>query len=207
MTGHRRAADWQGVGQLLHGAVAGREQLDDRAAVRVAERVERVAGERIEADCRNGSRNVTVARMRSYESEATIQAEPDAIWSVLTDAAGYADWDSGVERVEGTIAPGETITVYPEANEGRAFRVNVTEFRPGSHMTWSGGMPLGLFRGVRTFDLSPGADRATRFRMREEYTGPLLPLIWRSMPDLGPSFEQFARGLKARAERSAAQSA
>jgi hypothetical protein len=29
----------------------------------------------------------------------------------------------------------------------------------------------------------------------------MLPLIWRSMPDLGPSFEQFARGLKARAEQ------
>jgi hypothetical protein len=36
--------------------------------------------------------------------------------------------------------------------------------------------------------------------MREEYTGPLLALIWRSMPDLRPSFEQFAVGLKARAE-------
>jgi hypothetical protein len=38
--------------------------------------------------------------------------------------------------------------------------------------------------------------------MREEYTGPTLPLIWRSMPDLQPSFEQFASGLKARAERA-----
>ncbi len=37
--------------------------------------------------------------------------------------------------------------------------------------------------------------------MREEYTGPLLPLTWRSMPDLGPSFTQFAEGLKAPAER------
>jgi len=172
--------------------------------MRVAERVERVAGERVEADCRNGSRNVTVTRMRSYASEATIQANPEAIWAVLTDAAGYADWDSGVERVEGTIAPGETIKVHSEANPGRAFPVKVTEFRPGAHMTWTGGMPFGLLRGVRTFDLSPGADGATRFRMREEYTGPLLPLIWRTMPDLGPSFEQFARGLKARAERSAA---
>jgi hypothetical protein len=36
--------------------------------------------------------------------------------------------------------------------------------------------------------------------MREEYTGPLLPLIWRSMPDLRPSFERFARGLKQRVE-------
>jgi hypothetical protein len=47
----------------------------------------------------------------------------------------------------------------------------------------------------------PGTDGTTRFTMREEYTGPLLPLIWRSMPDLGPSFRQFASGLTKRAER------
>jgi len=67
-------------------------------------------------------------------------------------------------------------------------------------MTWAGGMPLGLFNGVRTFTLTRDESGPTRFHMREEYTGPLLALIWRSMPDLGPSFEQFAAGLKARAE-------
>jgi hypothetical protein len=77
----------------------------------------------------------------------------------------------------------------------------VTEFRPGERMTWEGGMPLGLFRGVRTFTLSPQGD-ATRFTVREEYTGPLLPMIWRSMPDLGPSFDKFATGLKRRAEQA-----
>lgn len=41
----------------------------------------------------------------------------------------------------------------------------------------------------------------TRFKMREEYTGPVLPTIWRSIPDLGPSFTQFANGLKQQAER------
>jgi uncharacterized protein YndB with AHSA1/START domain len=40
------------------------------------------------------------------------------------------------------------------------------------------------------------------FRVREEYTGPLLGLIWRSMPDLGPSFDRFAQGLKRRAEEA-----
>ncbi len=69
-------------------------------------------------------------------------------------------------------------------------------------MTWAGGMPLGLFKGVRTFALTP-EDGTTRFTMREEYSGPMLPLIWRSMPDLQPSFDQFAAGLKARAERGA----
>ncbi|MEA2179464.1 MAG: hypothetical protein QOG77_2761 [Solirubrobacteraceae bacterium] len=137
--------------------------------------------------------------MRHYESTALISARPDAIWAVLTDARAYADWDSGVVRVEGTIAPREKIKVVSEANAKRAFPVQVTEFVPGERMVWSGGMPLGLFKGVRTFRLAP-EDGATRFTMREEYTGPMLPLIWRSMPDLGPSFEQFARGLKSRAE-------
>jgi hypothetical protein len=66
-------------------------------------------------------------------------------------------------------------------------------------MTWRGAMSLGLFRGVRTFRLEP-RDGGTAFTMSEEYTGPPLPLIWRSMPDLGPSFAQFATGLKKRAE-------
>ena len=39
--------------------------------------------------------------------------------------------------------------------------------------------------------------------MREEYTGPLLGMIWKSIPDLGPSFEEFASGLKAAAEKPA----
>ena len=61
-------------------------------------------------------------------------------------------------------------------------------------------MPLGLFRGVRTFEVSPDGTGGTALRVREEYTGPLLMLVGRSMPDLGPSFDRFATGLKRRAE-------
>jgi hypothetical protein len=67
-------------------------------------------------------------------------------------------------------------------------------------MVWSGGMPLGLFKGVRTYTLSPQGIGVTKFNIREEYTGPMLPMIWRSIPNLGPSFTQFANGVKQRAE-------
>ena len=139
--------------------------------------------------------------MKAYDATVEIKASPDTIWAILTDGPGYQAWDSGVERVDGRIAPGEKITVRSAANPGRAFPVKVTGFDPGRRMTWSGGMPLGLFKGVRTLTLAPGSDGTTRFTMREEYTGPLLPMIWRSMPDLGPSFRQFAAGLKQHAER------
>ena len=87
--------------------------------------------------------------MKSYDATSSIEADPDAIWAILTDAPGYSDWDSGVVRVEGKIAAGEKIKVVSEANPKRAFPVKVTELTPGRRMTWSG-MPLGLFKGVRT---------------------------------------------------------
>ena len=139
--------------------------------------------------------------MKHYDASATIDARPEQVWAILIDAPAYAQWDSGVQKVEGRIAPGEKIKVVSEANPGRAFPVMVAQFEAGRRMVWSGGMPLGLFKGVRTFTLTPDGS-ATRFDMREEYTGPILPVIWKSMPDLGPSFERFARGLKAKAEQA-----
>jgi hypothetical protein len=140
--------------------------------------------------------------MKSYDAQATINATPERIWKLLTDAPGYPSWNPTVERIEGRIAPGETITVVVKVNPGRTFPVKVTQFQPGKRMVWSGGMPLGLFRGERTYTLEPAGDGATRFTMREEYTGPLLPMIWKSIPDLGPAFQEFATGLKAGAEKA-----
>lgn len=139
--------------------------------------------------------------MRYYESSARIQAAPEKVWALLTDASGYPQWNPAVDRVEGEIAPGRKIKLFVPISPGRAFPVTVTAFEPPRRMVWTGGMPLGLFRGVRTFTLTPAAaDGATEFRMREEYTGPMLPLIWRSMPDFSEAFAQFAEGLKQGAE-------
>jgi hypothetical protein len=136
----------------------------------------------------------------TFEASSVIQADPAAIWAVLTDGSAWPTWDSAVARFEGTIAPGHKVTVYPEINPGRGFPVRVVEFVPAERMTWRGGMPLGLFTGTRKYVLTPQPDGSVRFGMREEYTGPLAGLIGRSIPDLGPSFIQFANGLKHRVE-------
>ena len=61
-------------------------------------------------------------------------------------------------------------------------------------------MPLGLFKGQRTFALTPGENDEVEFSMREEYTGLLAPLIGRSIPDLQPAFDEFGSDLKCAAE-------
>jgi hypothetical protein len=141
--------------------------------------------------------------MKSFSAKTNIKASPETIWRILTDAPNYPAWDPGVDRIEGTIAPGEKITAYTKFSPNRAFPAKVTEFVPGQKMTWTGGMPLGLFKGVRTFTLTPKGDGSVDFFLREEFSGPLLPLIGRSIPDLTKNFEAFAAGLKAQAEGAA----
>jgi hypothetical protein len=140
--------------------------------------------------------------MKSYSATTKIQASPDTIWGILTDAPHYPAWEPGVDHIEGTIAPGQKVTAYIKANPKQAFPARVTEFVPGRRMTWTGGMPLGLFKGVRTFTLNPQGDGAIEFTIREEFSGPLLPLFAGSLPDMTKPFQDFVAGLKTRAERS-----
>lgn len=139
--------------------------------------------------------------MKYFEASSSIAAKPEKVWRVLTDGEAYPKWDSGIERFEGKIAPGATVKIFVKVNPGRAFPLKVTELTSNRRMVFVGGMPLGLFRGVRSYTLEPDAAGGTNFHMREEYTGPLLGMIWKSIPDLGPSFKQFADGLKSEAEK------
>jgi hypothetical protein len=139
--------------------------------------------------------------MKRFEVRRTIAAPPDRVWAHLTDAPGLVAGGLGIERLDGTIAPGAALKVWSAANPGRAFALRVTEFAPPRCMVWSGGMPLGLFTGVRQFTLTPTA-AGTEFHMREEFSGLLSPLIAGSIPDLQPSFEQFADGLRRLCEES-----
>ena len=136
--------------------------------------------------------------MLVYEAAATIKAPPERVWSILTDGPGLSGWDSGILRIEGAVAAGGSFRLWSEVSPKRPFALTVAAFEPPRKMVWKSGMPLGLFSGERTFTLVPTAE-GTAFTMREEFRGIMLPLIRRSMPDLQPSYDRFARGLKARA--------
>ncbi|MBM3620115.1 MAG: SRPBCC domain-containing protein [Alphaproteobacteria bacterium] len=137
--------------------------------------------------------------MTSFSVEQHIGAAPDRIWAILTDAPRLVGGGLGITRIEGAIRPGARLKLLSEASPKRAFSLRVAVFEPPTRMTWEGGMPFGLFKGVRSFALEPVAG-GTRFLMREEFTGALAPMITKSIPDLTPSFKKFALGLKTLAE-------
>ena len=138
--------------------------------------------------------------MKSFQCETEIGASAQDVWTALTNAPRYTSWNSTVERVEGSIADGSRVTVYAKISPGRAFPLTVGAWDAPRRMTWSGGMPLGLFKGVREFLIESAGSGKVRFRMRETYSGLLASLITKSIPDLQPAFVQFAADLKAHVE-------
>ena len=138
--------------------------------------------------------------MKSFQVSRQIPATAEQVWNVLTDAAQLASGPLGVTRIEGQIALGQRLKLWTEATGSRAFALKVTAMNAPHDMVWEGGMPLGLFRGLRRFTLKPTAG-GVLFEMTEAFSGPLSPLVSRAIPDLTPSFERFADGLSALAQK------
>lgn len=139
--------------------------------------------------------------MKSFSATTTIARPPDAIWSVLTDTAGYAEWATGIHRLEGQIKEGGRLKLFTASKPRQAMTLQVSGVAAPKTLTFSGGLPFGLFRGDRTFTLVPQADGTTQFTVCEVFSGPLEPWLGRMIPDLTPSFESYAAGLKEKCER------
>lgn len=140
--------------------------------------------------------------MKQISVTRIIHASPTRIWSILTNPQALLRGETGITRLTGDIAPGQKISLTNSVAPNRALRITITRVTPVTQMIWESSMPLNLFWGRRVFDLTPQGT-ATQFTMTETYTGLLLPLIWRGMPDLAPSFETFANGLTTLAEETA----
>jgi hypothetical protein len=142
-----------------------------------------------------------IVGMKAFATETRIDATPSRVWSMLLDVSRWPTFDPAIERVDGTPALGTRMTVH--TTRSRAFPMTVSTLLPEQRMVLVGGMPLGLFKGQRTYTLDPTADGSVRFSMREEFSGLLAPLIERSIPDMQPSFDAFAANLKAASESAA----
>jgi uncharacterized protein YndB with AHSA1/START domain len=144
--------------------------------------------------------------MKEYETGCLIHAAPEAVWRVLTDAAGYEAWNPEIVGVAGKMAMDERIKarVKVKGRGGkrvvRSVPMRVTAFDPPRRMEWVGGLPFGLFVGRRTFTVT-ARDGGGEFAMHLAMSGPLSGPIEKSVGDRQPEIDSFARGLKDRVER------
>lgn len=139
--------------------------------------------------------------MKLFEATTNIEATPETVWQILSDPAGYPDWDPSMDHIDGKLALGETVKFHTKLSD-RAFPVKVTAFEPGRRMVLTGGMPLGLFKSERTHLLTSSGDKQTTFHTKETFSGLLLPIFGKNLPDLTENFVGFAAALKEQAEKA-----
>jgi hypothetical protein len=152
------------------------------------------------ASAANGTAITTKSTFRRTTSVAIrVNAKPDILWAMLTNADDFPRWNSTVTSIEGPIAQGNTIKVKVKIDAKRVFKLKVNVFEHKSRMTWEQGMAP-FFKGVRTYTLTPNSDVSTTFAMEETMGGLMFPMAAGSIPDFKAPFEQYAADVKKEAE-------
>lgn len=130
---------------------------------------------------------------RETEVSIDINATPERIWALLTNAGEYPKWSSTVISIEGEIAPGKKIKLKSQLDPKRTFKLAVKEFQPPTRLVWGDAM------GKRVYEVTKRGAGVT-FSMREKIGGPLFPLFAKMIPSFDESFDRFAQDLKKKAE-------
>ncbi len=142
--------------------------------------------------------------MHEFVTAAAIRAPADYVWRILTDAAHYSAWNPEIVGVSGEFAQNAIIRAKVKIGSGaiRDVPLRVTVFDPPKRMEWLGGMPLGLFTGLRIFSVA-AVDGGADFRMIVQMSGLLSGAMVKAVGDRQAEIDGFSAGLKVYAENHA----
>ena len=134
-------------------------------------------------------------------TEIEIAAEPEAVWSVLTDFNKYPEWNPFIKKIEGEAVVGEQLdaTFHPLHMENpQNLKLIIQVANENEELRWLGRILIpGLLEGEQYFLLTE-TESGTRFTHGENFTGLLLLFI--DVSENAPSFEAVNRELKVRTE-------
>lgn len=135
-----------------------------------------------------------------YSIAVRVDAPANVVWEVLTDGPAFPSWNSTIVSLTGAIVRDGELELVSKVAPDRTFKLDVTTFDPPRHMVWEDGNAM--FMGVRHFTVLETAE-GTVVAMSETYSGGMLRMIEKSLPDFTNNFQTFARDLKVEAERRA----
>ncbi len=126
-----------------------------------------------------------------------INASPEVIWDILTNASEFTRWNSTVTMLEGEIKTGKKIKLKSVLDDKRIFKIKIKEMIPHHRMTWGDG------KGLRVFELTALEKGKAKFTMTETIGGFTFPMWSKYLPPFEDNFNQYALDLKNEAEKTA----
>jgi len=146
--------------------------------------------------------------MRTLRSEIEIRASAEQVWQTLMDFGAHAEWNPFIPEISGTPISGHRLEVLikPPGTRGMRFRPTVLVAKPPREFRWLGRIGISmLFDGEHTFQILPLTDNKVLFSQEENFTGLLVPLLWRSLEtNTRAGFQLMNKALKQRVEKLAA---
>ncbi|MFY0598769.1 MAG: SRPBCC domain-containing protein [Cyclobacteriaceae bacterium] len=138
----------------------------------------------------------TIKKTFSRETAVSIgiNASPEVIWALLTNASDFSRWNSTIVYIKGEIKVKEKIQLKSVLDDKRVFKIGIKEMVPTTRMVWGDGA------GTRVFTLDQKSDGQVVFSMREKMGGLMFPMYASKIPPFDENFEQFAADLKKEAE-------
>ena len=123
--------------------------------------------------------------MKNIETEITISASPEKVWSVLTDFEKHPDWNPFIKSIEGEKLAGKKITVsiQPPDSKGMTFKPLILNFEPNKELRWK------------------GSDTQTKFIQGEEFSGVLVWMMGNALNKTQEGFKLMNEALKKECEK------
>lgn len=141
--------------------------------------------------------------MKSLTSEITINAGPDAVWSVLTDFDSYPEWNPFIVSIAGAKNVGGrlVVNIRPPGSRSMTFKPVVIAFEPEKEFRWKGKLLIkGLFDGEHRFKLKDNHDGTTQFQQGEDFSGLLVGMTGKTLDQTHQGFVLMNEALKKRCE-------
>lgn len=145
--------------------------------------------------------------MKSLYTDIEIDAPANVVWRILTDFDSYPDWNPFIRSFDGIPEPGRefSVTIQPTDKKPMTFKPVCLSLLPEEEFRWLGHLIIsGLFDGEHIFELKQLDQNKTLFIQRENFSGILVPLLWRQLnASTHSGFKQMNQQLKKRAESAA----
>ncbi len=145
--------------------------------------------------------------MKTIDTNIVIDAPGHIVWSHLIDFDHYPEWNSFIVSIEGAVNEGSIlkVTIQPPGGKEMKFSPTCTKLITGKHLQWKGKVLMnGLFDGEHFFILQPINDEQTLLIQKENFSGILVALLWKSMHQkTRAGFELMNQQLKERSESAA----
>jgi hypothetical protein len=148
----------------------------------------------------------SVEGRKELYSEIEIDSPPERVWTILSDFAGFPNWNPFMRIAGGELKKDSKLTVHlqPSGARGMTFKPTVLKVERERELRWIGHFVVpGLFDGEHVLELhSVEGGRRTRFVQRELFSGILLLFLTKMLNnDTSRGFAEMNEALKLRAEQ------